>query len=162
MNAEECQAFEISVEDAAKLTASALAYIRARNADPMCSFGDFAAISDVVDEDTALYLKKEVSDGIIAAGYTPGALEILKQKKKGNFIVLEANSDFVAPAMEYREVYGMTFSQKRNDVVVSADHMKNCVTKRAIDDDVKVSGPPAGFVCFFLPFSPRSKTKRPG
>ena len=112
LNITECKAFEITEEDAAKLTPSALAYIRARNADPMCSFGDFAAISDVVDEDTALYLKKEVSDGIIAAGYTPEALEVLKGKKKGNFIVLEATAGFVPPTMEYREVFGMAFSQK--------------------------------------------------
>ncbi|GMH94351.1 hypothetical protein TrST_g2694 [Triparma strigata] len=137
LNATECKAFEITEEDAAKLTPGALAYIRARNADPMCSFGDFAAISDVVDEDTALYLKKEVSDGIIAAGYTPEALEILKTKKKGNFIVLEATPNFVPPTMEYREVFGMAFSQKRNDVVVSADHLTKTVTKAAVTDDVK-------------------------
>ena len=137
LSSSECQAFEISETDAASLTPSALAYIRARNADPMCSFGDFAAISDIVDEGTALYLKKEVSDGIIAAGYTPEALEILKQKKKGNFIILEATPDFVPPSMEYREVFGMAFSQKRNSIIVSADHMKESVTKRTVDDDVK-------------------------
>lgn len=136
----ECQAFEISESDAANLTPSALAYIRARNADPMCSFGDFAAISDIVDEGTALYLKKEVSDGIIAAGYTPEALEVLKKKKKGNFIILEATPGFEPPSMEYREVFGMAFSQKRNNIVVSADHMKESVTKRVVNDDVKVRG----------------------
>lgn len=103
----------------------------------MCSFGDFAAISDVVDEDTAMYLKKEVSDGIIAAGYTPEALEILKSKKKGNFIVLEATPNFVPPSMEYREVFGMAFSQKRNDIIVSNDHLTKTVTKAAVTDDVK-------------------------
>ena len=78
----------------------------------MCSFGDFAAISDVVDEGTAMYLKKEVSDGIIAAGYTPEALEILKQKKKGNFIVLQATAGFVPPSMEYREVRGTELRER--------------------------------------------------
>ena len=93
-------------EAAAALTPVALAYLRARNADPMCSFGDFAAVSDVVDKDTALILKKEVSDGIVAAGYTDEALEILKTKKSGNFIILEATKGYTPPKMEYREVYG--------------------------------------------------------
>jgi len=106
----------------------ALAYLRARNADPMCSFGDFAAVSDVVDEATALILKKEVSDGIVAAGYTPEALEILKSKKSGSFIILEAVQDFKPEPIEYREVYGMTFAQTRNDVIISKDHLNNVVT----------------------------------
>mmetsp|Transcript_11446 Transcript_11446/g.26846 ORF Transcript_11446/g.26846 Transcript_11446/m.26846 type:complete len:617 (-) Transcript_11446:174-2024(-) len=130
----ECAAYEVTPEGAAKLTPSALAYLRARNADPMCSFGDFAAVSDVVDEDTALILKKEVSDGIVAPGYTPAALEILKKKKGGKFIILEAKADFKPDAVEYREVYGMTFSQKRNDVVITKEHMtKNVVTKGGVD-----------------------------
>ncbi|KAL7477144.1 hypothetical protein ACHAW6_002995 [Cyclotella cf. meneghiniana] len=129
----ECAAYEITPEDASKLTPSALAYLRARNADPMCSFGDYAAVSDVVDEDTALILKKEVSDGIVAPGYTPAALEILKAKKGGKFIILEANPDFVPDDVEYREVYGMTFAQKRNDVIITAEHMtKNVVTKGGV------------------------------
>lgn len=94
----------------------------------MCSFGDFAAVSDIVDEATALILKREVSDGIVAAGYTPKALEILKAKKGGSFIILEAVQDFKAEAVEYREVYGMTFAQTRNDVVISKEHLKNVVT----------------------------------
>ncbi|KAL7542725.1 hypothetical protein ACHAXR_012006 [Thalassiosira sp. AJA248-18] len=130
----ECAAYEVTPEAAAKLTPSALAYLRARNADPMCSFGDYAAVSDVVDEDTALILKKEVSDGIVAPGYTPEALAILKSKKGGKFIVLEAKADFVPDSVEYREVYGMTFSQKRNDVVITKEHMtKNVVTKGGVD-----------------------------
>jgi phosphoribosylaminoimidazolecarboxamide formyltransferase/IMP cyclohydrolase len=135
----ECKAYEVTEADAANLTLSALAYVRARNADPMCSFGDFAAISDVVDKDTALYLKKEVSDGIIAAGFTEEALEILKTKKSGNFIVLQATEGYTPPVDEYREVYGMCFMQKRNDVIVSNDHVKdeNVCTKRKIDDSVK-------------------------
>lgn len=130
----ECEAYEVTPDAAAKLTPSALAYLRARNADPMCSFGDFAAVSDVVDEDTALILKKEVSDGIVAPGYTDGALEILKAKKKGAFIILEAKADYVPDSVEYREVYGMTFSQKRNDEVITREHMtKNVVTEGGVD-----------------------------
>ena len=129
----ECAAYEITPDAASKLTPSALAYLRARNADPMCSFGDYAAVSDVVDEDTALILKKEVSDGIVAPGYTPEALEILKAKKSGKFIVLEANPDFTPDEVEYREIYGMTFAQKRNDIIITAEHMtKNVVTKGGV------------------------------
>ena len=108
--------------------------MRARNADPMCSFGDFAAVSDIVDEATALILKKEVSDGIVAPGYSDEALEILKSKKKGNFIVLKADQNFEAPEQEYREVYGMTFNQKKNDVLITKEHVtKNVVTKGGVD-----------------------------
>lgn len=103
------------------LTPSALAYVRARNADPMCSFGDFAAVSEVVDEATAKVLKSEVSDGIIAPGFEPAALEILRKKKRGGYIVLEADPDFVPPEMEYREVFGMSFAQRRNDRPVTLD-----------------------------------------
>ena len=134
---EECKAYEVNEEQNAALTPVALAYLRARNADPMCSFGDFAAVSDVVDEATAKILKKEVSDGIVAPGYTPEALEILKSKKKGKFIILKATEDYEPPEIEYREVYGMTFSQKRNDVIVSADHMKNVVTGNVPDDAIR-------------------------
>ena len=126
----ECQAYEITPEAAAKLTPTALAYLRARNADPMCSFGDFCAVSDEVDEDTALILKKEVSDGIIAPGYTEAALEIFKKKKGGKFIILQATPDYDAGELEYREVYGMTFSQKRNTVVITKEHMENVVTAK--------------------------------
>lgn len=126
----ECMAYEITPEAAANLTPSALAYLKARNADPMCSFGDFAAVSDVVDEATALILKKEVSDGIVAPGFTKEALTILKSKKGGRFIVLQANNDYTPNEVEYREVYGMTFSQKRNDIIIGKEHMtKNVVTK---------------------------------
>lgn len=131
----ECQAYEVTEEQNKALTPVALAYLKARNADPMCSFGDFAAVSDIVDEATAKILKKEVSDGIVAPGYTKEALEILKTKKGGRFIVLEAQKDFEAPTMEYREVYGMTFSQKRNDTVITKDHMvKNVTTSKPIPD----------------------------
>uniref|UniRef100_A0A7S4JYR4 MGS-like domain-containing protein n=1 Tax=Odontella aurita TaxID=265563 RepID=A0A7S4JYR4_9STRA len=135
---DECAAYEVTKEKAAELTPVALAYLRARNADPMCSFGDFAAVSDEVDEATALILKKEVSDGIVAPGYTPKALEILKSKKGGKFIVLAAKSDYDPGQLEYREVYGMTFSQKRNDTIVSKEHIKEVVTsnKDALTDAV--------------------------
>ena len=126
----ECTAYEITPDAAENLTPSALAYLKARNADPMCSFGDFAAVSDVVDEATALILKKEVSDGIVAPGFTKEALTILKSKKGGRFIVLQANDDYTPNEVEYREVYGMTFSQKRNDIIIGKEHMtKNVVTK---------------------------------
>lgn len=125
---EECLAYEIKPEDAEKLTPVALAYLRARNADPLCSYGDFAAVSNLVDEDTALILKKEVSDGICAPGYTPEALEILKKKKGGKYIILQANQNFNPGEIEYREVYGMTFSQKRNDIVITKDCLQNIKT----------------------------------
>ena len=134
----ECAAYEVTEEAAGELTGVALAYLRARNADPMCSFGDFAAVSDVVDEATALILKKEVSDGIIAKGFTPEALEILGKKRGGKFIILEANDGYEPGEMEYREVYGMTFAQKRNDVVIGKENMRNVVTeeKGRVTDNV--------------------------
>jgi len=106
-----------------ELTPVALAYMRARNADPMCSFGDFAAVSDVVDEATALLLKPEVSDGIVAPGFEPAALDILRAKKGGAFIILRATPGFTPPAMEFREVYGMAFAQRRNDALITPAHV---------------------------------------
>lgn len=134
----ECAAYEVTPEAAKELTPVALSYLRARNADPMCSFGDFAAVSDIVDEATALILKKEVSDGIIAPGYTPEALTILKSKKGGKFIVLEATKDYDPGQIEYREVYGMTFAQKRNDIIITKDHMTEIATakKEVVTDSV--------------------------
>lgn len=124
----EYAAYEVKKDET--LTPSALAYLRARNADPMCSFGDFCAISDIVDEQTARYLKKEVSDGIVAPGYTADALEILKAKKGGKFIILEATLDYDAGEVEYREVYGMTFMQTRNEVKISKADLENVVTAK--------------------------------
>lgn len=123
------KAYEVGAST--KLTPLSLAYLRARNADPLSSFGDFVAVSDVVDEATAKILKREVSDGIIAPGYEPAALEILKAKKGGNFIVLEADPAFALPEYEFREVAGVTFSQKRNDVVFSAAHLADVQTTGA-------------------------------
>merc|ERR1719197_831266 len=103
-----------------ELTDVATAYVRARNADPMCSFGDFVAISHEVDVATANILKIEVSDGIIAPSFEPEALEVLKAKKGGKFIVLEADDTFEFPEMEYRMCGGVGFMQKRNDRICDA------------------------------------------
>merc|ERR1711981_737040 len=119
--------FEIS--DDKELTPVACAYVRARNADPMCSFGDFVAISHKVDKATAMILKIEVSDGIIAPDYEPEALEILKAKKQGKFIVLKADADFVPPEMEYRMCGGLGYMQKRNDAIFKEEHLTKVVTK---------------------------------
>lgn len=107
-------------EDTPPLTPLATAYLRARQADPLCSYGDFAAVSHVVDEATAMILKTEVSDGLVAPGYEPGALAILKSKKNGAFIVLQAPAGYKPPMEEFREVFGMVMCQKRNDAVISA------------------------------------------
>jgi phosphoribosylaminoimidazolecarboxamide formyltransferase/IMP cyclohydrolase len=122
----ERRVFEVDASE--QLTPSAVAYIRARGADPMCSFGDFVALSDVVDEQTALILKKEVSDGIIAPGYDAAALAILSAKKSGAFIVLRANADFVPPAVEYREIGGLVLAQRRNDRQLTAADFVNRVS----------------------------------
>merc|ERR1711981_512495 len=119
--------FDIS--DDKELTPVACAYVRARNADPMCSFGDFVAISHEVDKATAMILKIEVSDGIIAPSFNPEALEILKNKKQGKFIVLKADPDFVPPEMEFRMCGGLGYYQKRNDVIFKESHLQNVVTK---------------------------------
>lgn len=111
------------------LTDVAMAYVRARNADPMCSFGDFVAVSREVDVATASILKIEVSDGIIAPGFEAEALEILKAKKGGKFIVLKADTSFVPPEKEYRMVGGLGFTQKRNDALFEASRLEKVVTK---------------------------------
>src|SRR3546814_6227138 len=94
----------------------------ARNADPMCSFGDFVAVSDVVDVATAQILKREVSDGIIAPGFEEEAKLILAAKKGGKFIMLQAGETFRPPVSEYREAFGMAFAQRRNDVLFTPAH----------------------------------------
>jgi len=128
----EAQAFDIPQDKADAMTPLACAYIRARNADPLCSFGDFAALSDVVDEATARILKAEVSDGVVAPGYEPAALEILKSKKGGKFIVLQADPNFTPPELERREIFGMGFVQKRSDIVPSPEHVSKIVSKRDV------------------------------
>merc|ERR1711904_115313 len=109
------------------------------NADPMCSFGDFVAVSSEVDVETANILKIEVSDGIIAPGFSPEAEEILKAKKGGKFIVLKANKDFEPPTMEYRTIFGMGFMQKRNDALFDKSRLAKVVTKIASLPDAAVN-----------------------
>ena len=108
------------------LSPVACAYVRARGADRMSSYGDFAAVSDVCDESLAEFLRGEVSDGIIAPGYTEKALEILKSKRKGSYLVLQMDETYVPPALERKDVYGVTFEQQRNDVQITEE----CLTDR--------------------------------
>ena len=116
------------VEPDAELTPIACAYIRARGADRLCSYGDWAALSDVCDAATARYLKYEVSDGIIAPGYTDEALEILKTKKKGNSNSVESDPDYVPAPQEYKDVFGVTFQQGRNNFEINDALLNNIVT----------------------------------
>ena len=108
------------------LSPVACAYVRARGADRMSSYGDFAAVSDVCDESLAEFLRGEVSDGIIAPGYTEKALEILKSKRKGSYLILQMDESYVPPALERKDVYGVTFEQQRNDVQITEE----CLTDR--------------------------------
>ena len=101
----------------------------ARGADRLCSYGDWAALSDVCDAATAQYLKGEVSDGIIAPGYTDEALEILKTKKKGGYNVVQINADYVPAAVEHKDVFGVTFEQGRNDLVIDKEMLTNIVSE---------------------------------
>ena len=111
------------------LSMLACAYVRARGADRMSSYGDFAALSDICDKDTALLLKKEVSDGVIAPGYTEEALEILKEKKKGNYAVIQIDPTYVPEEIERKQVFGIYFEQGRNDVHIDESLLTNFVTK---------------------------------
>ena len=105
------------------------AYARARGADRMSSFGDFISLSDVCDVPTAKIIKREVSDGVIAPGYEPEALEILKQKKKGNYNIIEIDPDYVPKPLERKEVFGITFEQGRNELKIDEDFFGNIVTE---------------------------------
>ena len=107
----------------------ACAYARARGADRMSSFGDFISLSDVCDKDTAMLIKREVSDGVIAPGYTPEALEILAQKKKGNYNVIQIDPDYVPAPLEHKEVFGVTFEQGRQELAIDDELISNLVTK---------------------------------
>ena len=107
----------------------ACAYARARGADRLCSFGDFLALSDVCDEVTARIIKREVSDGVIAPGYTPEALEILSKKKNGNYNVIEIDPEYEPAAQESRQVFGVTFEQTHNNIVIDKSLMENIVTE---------------------------------
>jgi phosphoribosylaminoimidazolecarboxamide formyltransferase/IMP cyclohydrolase len=127
------RAYEV---DGVELTPAALAYVRARGADPKCSFGDFVALSDPVDVGTARYLKGVVSDGIVAPGFEEGAYEILAAKKSGGFVVLEADPDFEPPAREAREVFGMRLVQDRNHRAISRGDVENVVCGE-LDDDAR-------------------------
>ncbi len=117
------------VDDLGELSPLASAYARARGADRMSSFGDFIALSDVCDEDTARLIKREVSDGVIAPGYEPKALEILKQKKKGNYNIIQIDESYIPAALEHKEVYGITFEQGRNELHIGEDFFDNIVTE---------------------------------
>mgnify|MGYP001386553734 FL=1 len=122
-----------------EFTPLANAYIRARGADRMSSFGDFISLSDVCDKETALVIKREVSDGVIAPGYTDEALEILKAKKKGNYNVIEIDPNYVPAPIEHKEVFGITFEQGRNELVINEHFFDNIVTEnKEIPDSAKM------------------------
>ena len=115
--------------DAENLSPIAAAYARARGADRLCSYGDFVALSDTCDADTANLLLNEVSDGIIAPDYTDEALEILKRKRKGNYNVIKIDENYKPKAIEQRDVFGVTFEQGYNDFKISKDLLNNIVTE---------------------------------
>ena len=117
------------VDDLGELSPLASAYARARGADRMSSFGDFIALSDVCDVDTARLIKREVSDGVIAPGYEPEALEILAQKKKGNYNVIQIDENFVPAPLEHKEVFGVTFEQGRQELEIDDAMLSNIVTE---------------------------------
>ena len=117
------------VKPEAELSPIACAYIRARGADRLCSYGDWAALSDVCDAATALYLKNEVSDGVIAPDYTPEALEILSQKKGGKYNVVKIDPNYKPDPVECKDVYGITFEQGRNELKIDREMLTNLVTE---------------------------------
>ena len=117
------------VDDMGELSPLACAYARARGADRMSSFGDFIALSDVCDKDTASIIKREVSDGVIAPGFTEEALEILKAKKNGNYNVIQIDEDYVPAPLEHKEVFGVTFEQGRQELPIDDELLKNVVTE---------------------------------
>ena len=127
------------VDDLGELSLLACAYARARGADRMSSFGDFISLSDVCDVDTARLIKREVSDGIIAPGYEPEALEILKAKKKGNYAVIKIDPEYVPNPIETKDVYGVTFEQGRNELVINDELFANVVTEnKEIPESAKI------------------------
>ena len=117
------------VDDLGELSPLAAAYARARGADRMSSYGDFIALSDVCDVSAASIIKREFSDGIIAPGYEPEALEMLKDKKKGTYAIIEMDPNFVPPQIEHKEVFGITFEQGRNELNINKEFFDNIVTK---------------------------------
>ena len=117
------------VDDLGELSPLACAYARARGADRMSSFGDFIALSDVCDADTARLIKREVSDSVIAPGYTDEAMELLLAKKKGNYNIIQIDVNYVPAEIERKQVYGVTFEQGRNELKIDKDLLSNFVTK---------------------------------
>ena len=117
------------VDDLGELSPLASAYARARGADRMSSFGDFISLSDVCDVDTARLIKREVSDGVIAPGYEPEALEILKQKNNGNYNVIQIDPDYEPEPLEHKDVFGITFEQGRNELKIDDAFLANIVTE---------------------------------
>ena len=116
------------VDDLGELSPLACAYARARGADRMSSFGDFIALSDVCDADTARLIKREVSDGVIAPGYTDEAMELLLAKKKGNYNIIQIDENYVPAEIERKQVYGVTFEQGRNELKIDKNLLSNFVT----------------------------------
>lgn len=132
------------VDDLGELTPLAAAYARARGADRMSSYGDFIALSDVCDVCTAKMIKREFSDGIIAPGYEPEALELLKEKKKGSYAIIQIDSNYEPKAIERKEVFGITFEQGRNELNIDEDFFSNIVTEnqdlpQAAKDDMAIA-----------------------
>ncbi len=117
------------VDDMGDLSPLACAYARARGADRMSSFGDFISLSDVCDADTARLIKREVSDGVIAPGYTDEALEILKAKKNGNYNIIKINENYTPAPLEHKQVFGVTFEQGRQELPIDDELLSNIVTE---------------------------------
>ena len=127
------------VDDLGELSPLACAYARARGADRMSSYGDFIALSDVCDVSTAKIIKREFSDGIIAPGYEPEALELLKDKKKGTYAIIQIDPEYVPNPIEHKEVFGITFEQGRNELNIDRDFLSNVVTEnKDIPDSAKI------------------------
>ncbi|CBK80343.1 AICAR transformylase/IMP cyclohydrolase PurH (only IMP cyclohydrolase domain in Aful) [Coprococcus catus GD/7] len=127
------------VDDMGELTPLANAYARARGADRMSSFGDFISLSDVCDVATAKLIKREVSDGVIAPGYEPEALEMLKAKKKGNYNVIQIDPSYRPAPVEHKEVFGITFEQGRNELVIDKEMLNNIVTEsKELSESAKI------------------------
>ena len=127
------------VDDLGELSPLASAYARARGADRMSSFGDFISLSDVCDASTAKIIKREVSDGVIAPGYEPEALKILKAKKGGKYNVIEIDPNYVPDPIEHKQVFGVTFEQGRNELKIDRDFLGNIVTEnKEIPDSAKI------------------------
>lgn len=127
------------VDDMGDLSPLASAYARARGADRMSSFGDFISLSDVCDVDTAKLIKREVSDGVIAPGYEPEALEILKAKKNGNYCVIQMDETYVPEPIEHKQVFGVVFEQGRNELDINKELLNNVVTvNKEIPEEAKI------------------------